>query len=458
MPIYSVNALSEDLESKILNALLLCKKEIDVSSLNIKNEDVDIFTETLKSSPYLYPIFITNHSYQYQLDDNQYVKTIYIDVSYDKNEIKKIKEQLDEKIEEIKSLVDDNMSDYNIALVLHDYLIVNSEYEYVSSSSATSGGLLLEGKGICDGYAHAYQYLLSLFNIESSIVSSQSMNHAWNLVKIGDDYYHVDCTWDDPISDRFGLAGHTYFMLSDKGIKSDGKHYGFSSDIKCTNTQYDNYLKDIISPICVYNNDLYYINDKGIVKNNELIKTLPRWSGFNDINTYWPDKYSGLFIYNGEIYYNTYDSIMKLSLDTNQESTVLKPDISKGYIYGIRLYNNKIEYILKQTPNDTGEKYTSDIELKPIINNIQLNTIYVELSKNDTYDLQVLSSSNQIIKDVSYSVEDEDIVSVDKGKITALNKGTTTVYVKYSDEILECKVKVKGFSIIDFIKKLLNWK
>ena len=50
--------------------------------------------------------------------------------------------------------------------------------------------------GVCQAYAYAFYYLMSKFDIECYVTASDTMNHAWNIVKIQDDYYHVDCTYD----------------------------------------------------------------------------------------------------------------------------------------------------------------------------------------------------------------------------------------------------------------------
>ena len=62
-------------------------------------------------------------------------------------------------------------------------------------------------------------YSLNNVNIENRMVVSNNMNHAWNMLKIGGKWYHVDVTWDDPVWDILGRVRHEYFMLSDAAIK-----------------------------------------------------------------------------------------------------------------------------------------------------------------------------------------------------------------------------------------------
>ena len=64
----------------------------------------------------------------------------------------------------------------------------------------------------------------------------------WNIVNIGGDYYHLDCTWDDPVSDDGGkLRMYTYFNLSDEMIS--GTHRDFSYDFVCKSTAENYYIK-----------------------------------------------------------------------------------------------------------------------------------------------------------------------------------------------------------------------
>ena len=50
------------------------------------------------------------------------------------------------------------------------------------------------GESICAGLSKAYTMLLAKANVESYFISNS--NHAWNLVKIGDKYYHTDLLAD----------------------------------------------------------------------------------------------------------------------------------------------------------------------------------------------------------------------------------------------------------------------
>lgn len=69
-------------------------------------------------------------------------------------------------------------------------------------------GPLVEGRGICSGLAWAFKRLMDEAKIECICVSGwlkedTKLRHMWTMVKIADQYYHVDPTWD---SKRAGVC------------------------------------------------------------------------------------------------------------------------------------------------------------------------------------------------------------------------------------------------------------
>ncbi|MEQ8197793.1 MAG: transglutaminase domain-containing protein [Clostridiaceae bacterium] len=91
---------------------------------------------------------------------------------------------------------------------MHDYIINNTEYDYKNYKNKTipnddniAYGVLVNKTAICGGYSEAMYRLLTAAGIESKVVfgDSEGEGHAWNMVKLNENYYHVDVTFDDPV-------------------------------------------------------------------------------------------------------------------------------------------------------------------------------------------------------------------------------------------------------------------
>jgi Leucine-rich repeat (LRR) protein len=120
-------------------------------------------------------------------------------------------------------------------IAIHDYVVSNARYDNinykantVSDESHSHYGILINGTGVCDGYAKTMKILLNAVGIECQLVFGDSIRpmnlgkHAWNIVKIDGKYYHLDATFNDPVSDDDSKTlVHTYFNLSDQQMSID---------------------------------------------------------------------------------------------------------------------------------------------------------------------------------------------------------------------------------------------
>lgn len=111
------------------------------------------------------------------------------------------------------------MSDFDKLLALHDALVSRSRYD------ADGGGnvrdLLRGGSGSCEAYSATICVLCELAGIPCRVVvGSADGPHAWNLVQLGGQWYHLDATWDDPVisGGKQQEVSHAYFCLSDAEI------------------------------------------------------------------------------------------------------------------------------------------------------------------------------------------------------------------------------------------------
>ncbi len=117
-------------------------------------------------------------------------------------------------------------TDYEKEKWIHDYLVSHIAYGYpdddrsADGDAFTSYGALVRGSSVCNGYAEAMKLLCDLSGIDCKIITGTAggENHAWNLVKLDDSWYHTDVTWDDPSPDVEGRVLYTYFNVEETSI------------------------------------------------------------------------------------------------------------------------------------------------------------------------------------------------------------------------------------------------
>ena len=153
---------------------------------------------------------------------------ISINRAYTQDEINEINNKVDKILSEN---VNNNMPPKEKIRVIHDYIINHTEYDKLkyenknddTYKSNTAYGVLIEGYGTCNGYADAMEIFLDKMNIINYKISNEE--HIWNLVYLDSKWYHLDLTWDDPISD-ININRDTYFLISTKTLEkiNDGTH------------------------------------------------------------------------------------------------------------------------------------------------------------------------------------------------------------------------------------------
>ncbi|MEK4496278.1 transglutaminase domain-containing protein [Ureibacillus sp. FSL W8-0352] len=132
---------------------------------------------------------------------------------------------VDERIAAILASVDVNsMSDFEKVKFVNDYIVKNTVYSTDTSLSPHSAcAVLKENKGVCQGYALLALKMLRDLGIETLYVVGEVHTgpHAWNLVKVDGEWYHLDTTWNDPVPDRGNAVRYQYFLLDDATMKLD---------------------------------------------------------------------------------------------------------------------------------------------------------------------------------------------------------------------------------------------
>ncbi len=98
--------------------------------------------------------------------------------------------------------IDPSAADYGKIKAVYEYLINTVQYDDQAEDSQCVQSALLNRKAVCAGYAKAFQYILHRMGYFCTFISGMTKaggRHAWNIVRLGDRYYHVDVTWGDPV-------------------------------------------------------------------------------------------------------------------------------------------------------------------------------------------------------------------------------------------------------------------
>ena len=113
---------------------------------------------------------------------------------------------------------------------VHDWILDNVRYDKLYKNYAHEViGPLCHGVGVCEGIAKTAKILLDELGVESLVVIGreneekhgiEGMRHAWNIVRIGGQNFHMDATFDLSLS-RVGVKRYDYYKLSDAEIFAD---------------------------------------------------------------------------------------------------------------------------------------------------------------------------------------------------------------------------------------------
>ena len=160
----------------------------------------------------------------------------HIETSYDSNGkiILKIKHAYtDSDILNVKSVIEkienelknDSLDNSEQIRLYHDYIVNNTVYDsdrsdnnIINYKSDIAYGTLVEGHSLCGGYTDAMAILLNDMGIPNYKVTSK--NHIWNAVKLGDVWYNLDLTWDDPVTQNgIQLIEHDFFLITTEKLK-----------------------------------------------------------------------------------------------------------------------------------------------------------------------------------------------------------------------------------------------
>jgi len=113
----------------------------------------------------------------------------------------------------------------DIFFAIYNYITANVDYDYDHLSDqtyraqATAYNGLHDGKCVCQGFALIFYRLALEMGLDARYISSNTQNHGWNIVRLGEKWYELDVTWDETKNSSnyaFCLLGSTKWLSSHK--------------------------------------------------------------------------------------------------------------------------------------------------------------------------------------------------------------------------------------------------
>ncbi|HAJ97573.1 MAG TPA: hypothetical protein DCO72_07540 [Ruminococcus sp.] len=294
------------------------------------------------------------------------------------------------QLDEISALVNDDWSDIEKALFLHEYITMHFCYDnnfksYDTEREAechTAYGMLTYGMGVCDGYANLYSILLQREGILAPLVTSVALEHAWNAVYLNGEWFYVDVTWDDD-DRRTGSTRHSNFLKDFEGMQETehfsedwSTYYGLNIDALGASDMYSNaFWNDSICAV-QYHNGVWVFAQKDEENQQtaryrwidvhtgdcgEYFTDTEMWNVINK-TSYYLGSFTVIGVYEDYLIYTAPNAIMYYNGSENFSLYDLTEDErNTGRIYGMHIEGDTLYYELSASPNAKGDTYGIDL-------------------------------------------------------------------------------------------------
>lgn len=151
----------------------------------------------------------------------------------------------------LNQIISDDMTDYEKALSIFDWICLNTVYDHsMYEGNITSHpcyyleGVFTTGYAVCDGYSKAYSLMCNMLGIECIRITGEAVTdsgrggHAWNKILVdtdnnlenGKECYLIDITWTEIQENSSEYLSKSYFMISDNEVEST--HFPFEQRVE----------------------------------------------------------------------------------------------------------------------------------------------------------------------------------------------------------------------------------
>ncbi len=311
----------ETFEDYMLSKIENRETEISIEEYQLTIEDLQAaMTSLLDGNPQL---FFVSGEFEVWQDADGYATQIGLTYLYSETEIAEKLSAFNASVNAIVGYASQADTTLGKIMLVHDYLCINYEYDN-SLVIHSAEEMFRTGTGVCQAYLQAFQAVMNELGIACEPVTSQSMNHGWNIVQVNGNWYHIDVTWGDPVDDMPLRACHQYFLLSDAGMEANS-HSGWTAAYSASSTTYDSFFwSDVNTIIPVVDDVMYYVGTPA----EEPQRPVKAWDiaagTTTDVYTYSAAGLTGSYmsdvgynpiaVGNTYLYYTTLDSVYAVPL------------------------------------------------------------------------------------------------------------------------------------------------
>lgn len=212
-PEYAYNLLPYPINkvyTELLRAINAFKTEVLLSYEDLYYEDV---CKVIRYIQIDHPEICWLDTYlAYSNPTTKIVSKVTLEYCMTQSDARRRNRKINKAIKPILKSVSPTMSDYQAVKTVYENIIRLTDYDSVGLAKSMRKskkskvddlrsiyGVFVNKKAVCAGYARATQYLLNRIGIECVYVVGEVRHepHAWNLIKLEDDYYYMDTTWGD---------------------------------------------------------------------------------------------------------------------------------------------------------------------------------------------------------------------------------------------------------------------
>ena len=183
--------------------------------------------------------------------------------AYKNDDASKLDDEKDKYILEqakkaIKSNIKDSMTDYEKEKAIYDYMFKMTSFDKNSLAAIPSSGeyahtpygFFKNHSTICVGNATTFKLFMDMLGIECKIIhSTENGEHAWDIVKLDDGWYHVDLTFDNVVT---GKPSYSFFNVNDDAKNNGDYPWDTSAFPKCDATKYSYPYNESVAVKSVY--------------------------------------------------------------------------------------------------------------------------------------------------------------------------------------------------------------